>query len=218
MCGAIGRVTDSPFVKTLMDMLNIHFNVDTDYNIRPNARIPIAIGQNGEATGIEANWWLFQAKTESGFTYDKRYKSFNTRKEKLFTNRKRDFSYGRCIIPASCFYEWKGERYKIEPVDGAIAFGGLYKAWATDDPEKPHYSCSIITLPPHPRFCHIHDKSLPLMLTPEEIEPWLDESFHDPNYWLPTLESKIRFDLRTVPVNKKNPGEEIGEAAIIKAD
>ena len=218
MCGAIGRVTDSPFVRALMDMLNIQFNVETDYNIRPNARIPIAIGQNGRATGIEANWWLFQARTENGYTYDKRYKSFNTRKDKLFSNRKKDFSYHRCIIPASCFYEWKGARFKVEPTNGAIAFGGLYKAWQTEDPERPHYSCSIITLPPHPRFSHIHDKSLPLMLLEDEIEPWLDDSFHDPNYWLPTLESKIRFDLRVTPVDKKDPSKEIDASEIIGAD
>lgn len=218
MCGAIGRVTDSPFVRALMDVLNIQFNLATDYDIRPNARIPIAIGQNGQPTGIEANWWLFQAQTETGFTYDNRYKSFNTRKEKLFTNRKKDFMYNRCIVPASCFYEWKGNRFKVEPLNSAIAFGGLYKAWNTGDPNNPHYSCSIITLPPHSRFSHIHDKSLPLMLLPDEIEPWLDDTFHDPNYWQETLETKIRFDLRVVPVDKKDPSIEIGEAEIIAAD
>lgn len=217
MCGAIGRVTDSPFVRALMDILNIQFEPETDFNIRPNARIPISIGQNGAPTGVEANWWLFQSRTENGYTYDKRYKSFNTRKDKLFSNRKRDFAYQRCIIPASCFYEWKGERYKIEPVDDAISFGGLYRKWPTDS-DTPHYSCSIITLPPHPRFCHIHDKSLPLMLLPDEIEPWLDDTFHDPNYWLPTLESKIRFDLRVTPVDKKSPDLEIGDSEIIEAD
>lgn len=218
MCGAIGIVTHSPFVKALMDILNIHLDTPENYNIRPNARIPASIGRNGAPTGIEANWWLFQARTTDGFTYDKRYKSFNTRKDKLFTNRKKDFGYHRCIIPASCFYEWKGDRYKVEPLDSAIAFGGLYKAWPTGDSETPHYSCSIITLPPHPRFCHIHDKSLPLMLLDNEIEPWLDDSFHDLNYWLPTLETKIRFDLRVTPVDKKDPSKEIGESEIIRAD
>ncbi len=169
MCGAIGRVTDSPFVRALMDMLNIQFNLDTDYNIRPNARIPIAIGQNGTATGIEANWWLFQTRTENGYTYDKRYKSFNTRKDKLFTNRKNDFMNNRCVVPASCFYEWKGERFKVEPLDSAIAFGGLYKPWNTGFPDNPHYSCSIITLPPHPRFSHIHDISFSLVMVSQRL-------------------------------------------------
>lgn len=221
MCGAIGRVTDNPFVKNLMNILNIQFNVDDDNNIRPNALIPISIGNNSGPTGVMANWWLFQARSEHGYTYDPRYKSFNTRKDKLFSNRKHDFAHHRCIIPASCFYEWKGYRYKVEAVDSAIAFGGLYKTWpqiANQSDISPHYSCSIITLPPHPRFCHIHDKSLPLMLLPDEIQPWLDASFTNTDYWLPSLQSKIRFDLRVTPVDKKNPDEAIGESEIIRAD
>ena len=217
MCGAIGRAIDNPFVRDLMDILNIDFEIQTDYNVRPNARLPISIGQNGKPTGVEASWWLFQTRTENGYTYDKRYRSFNTRKDKLLTSRKRDFTNQRCIIPASCFYEWKGNRYRVEPVNDAIAFGGLYRKWATGT-NTPHYSCSIITLPPHPRFCHIHDKSLPLMLLPDEIGPWLDDTFRDPNYWLPTLESKIRFDLKVTPVDKKDPSIAIGETEIIRAD
>lgn len=217
MCGAIGRVTDSPFVKSLMDILNIKFDQPTDHNIRPNARLPIAIGQSGEPIGVEASWWLFQARTDNGYTYDKRYKSFNTRKEKLFTNRKKDFSEQRCVIPASCFYEWKGARYRIAPTDSAIAFGGLYRKWPLANGDT-HYSCSIITLPPHPRFSHIHDKSYPLMLLPDEITPWLDDSFHDPNYWLPTLETKIRQDIEVAEVDKKSPEKIIGDVELIKAD
>ncbi|WP_444994238.1 SOS response-associated peptidase family protein [Aliikangiella sp. IMCC44359] len=218
MCGAIGRVIDNPFVRGLMDILNIRLDSSTDYNIRPNASIPISIGRDGGPVGVNANWWLFQTRTENGYTYDKRYKSFNTTKAKLFTNRKKDFTHHRCVIPASCFYEWKGNRYKIEPIDDAIAFGGLYKTWKTEDPANPHYSCSVITLPGHSKLKHIHEKSLPLMLLKDEIEPWLDDSFHNPDYWLPTLESKIRFDLRVTPVDKKDPSIQIGDSEIIKAD
>ncbi|MCW8875719.1 MAG: SOS response-associated peptidase [Kangiellaceae bacterium] len=217
MCGAIGRAIDNPFVRSLMDLLNIDFDTQTDYNVRPNARLPISIGKNRVPTGVEASWWLFQTRAANGYTYDKRYKSFNTRKEKLFTHRRKDFANQRCIIPASCFYEWKGNRYRVEPVDDAIAFGGVYHKWPTDT-GTPHYSCSIITLPPHPRFCHIHDKSLPLMLLPDEIEPWLDDTFHAPNYWLPTLESRIRFDLKVTPVDKKDPSLAIRDSEIIRAD
>ncbi len=230
MCGAIGRVTDNPFVKNLMNMLNIQFDTLDDNNIRPNASIPISIGTQNGPSGVMANWWLFQARKENGYTYDARYKSFNTRKEKLFSNRKQDFANHRCVIPASCFYEWKGFRYKVEAVDRAIAFGGLYKTWPAISVDQndlftqqelsksPHYSCSIITLPAHSRFSHIHDKSLPLMLLPNEIEPWLDTSFSDTDYWLPSIQSKIRFDLQVTPVDKKNPDKAVGASEIIKAD
>ncbi|WP_196139369.1 SOS response-associated peptidase family protein [Aliikangiella sp. G2MR2-5] len=217
MCGAIGRVIDNPFVKALMDLLNIKFQTETDYNIRPNARIPIAIGKQGKPVGVEASWWLFQTMTENGFSYDKRYRSFNTRKEKLFTNRKYEFAHQRCVIPASFFYEWNGKRFKIEPTDSAIAFGGIYRMWPVKN-ESKHYSCSIITLPAHRKFIHIHDNSFPLMLLPEEITPWLDDGFHDINYWQDTLKTKIRFDLKVTPVDKKNPIFAVGKSQIIYAD
>jgi len=222
MCGAIGRVSDNPWVKLLMQRLNISVEFGDDHNIRPNASLPIAIGTEGETRGVSASWWLFQTKLENGYTFDKRYKSFNTRKDKLFGNRKRDFGYHRCVIPASCFYEWKGDRFKIEPVEGAIAFGGLYKRWPLNSGKSGvtnyHYSCSIITLPPHPKLSHIHDKSMPLMLLDEEISPWLDDSFHDLNYWQETLDSRVRFDLSVTPVDKKEPRQNIGATQIIKAD
>jgi len=160
----------------------------------------------------------FVKATEGQYTYDPRYRSFNTRKEKLFTNRSRDFANRRCIIPASCFYEWKGYRYKIQAVDQAIAFGGLYKTWPIMDPKDPHYSCSIITLPPHARFSHIHDKSFPLMLLNHEINDWLNPSNQDIGYWHKTLETRIRFDLKVTPVDKKHPNIEIGPCEIILAD
>jgi putative SOS response-associated peptidase YedK len=217
MCGAIGRVTDSPFVKALMQLLKVNINEPNDLNIRPNAQIPVVIGNAAGNSCIKANWWLFQSPTENGYTYDKRYKSFNTRRDKLYTNRARDFATQRCIIPASCFYEWKGSRFKIEAKDSAIAFGGLYKTWPLAN-GKVHYSCSIVTLPPHPRFNHIHDKSYPLMLLKDEFEPWLDTNFHDPNYWNETLQSKIRFDLKITAVDKKKFDKEISQTETLSAD
>ncbi|MGX5200824.1 SOS response-associated peptidase family protein [Aliikangiella sp. IMCC44632] len=217
MCGAIGRVTDSPFVKSLMQLLEINITEPSDMNIRPNAKLPIVIGSENGNASVKANWWLFQKRIEQGYTYDPRYKSFNTRRDKLFTNRKQDFLSRRCIIPASCFYEWKGHRYKIAAKDRAIAFGGLYKTWSLAD-GGIHYSCSIITLPPHPRFNHIHDKSFPLMLLEDEFEPWLDTRFHDLNYWSNALETSIRFDLQIEPVNKQQPEASIGPTELLSAD
>lgn len=216
MCGAIGMVTDSSDVRELCELLGIRLG-SSDYDIRPTASISIAIDEAGSSTGVEATWWLDQQRTLFGYDYDKRWRSFNTRAEKLFTTRRREFSESRCILPASFFCEWKSERYKIEPVDGAIAFGGIYKRWPLSSGET-HYSCSLITLPPHPRFSHIHSKSFPLMLLPNEREQWLSSSFDNPSFWRPRLESKIRFDLRVTPVDRQDPSVEIGDSVVIEAD
>ena len=220
MCGAIGLVTDNYFVKQLMKELGVElYEENNNDNIRPNDKISISIEQGGHHIGVKAAWWLFQKRIDDqlfdDYTYDKRYRSFNTRKDKLFNNRLDDFKYRRCIIPASCFYEWKDARYKIEAVDSAIAFGGLYKVWPEASQTNRHYSCSIITLPPVDKLSHIHDKSFPLMLLPEEYNSWLDSSLNDPFFWKNTLDSRIRFDLKVTPVDRLNPSIVIGQSQFI---
>ncbi|WP_241264690.1 SOS response-associated peptidase family protein [Marinobacter daepoensis] len=92
---------------------------------------------------------------------------------------KKRFHSQRAIIPASGFHEWTGEKghkqcYNIHPADSAIAFAGLYELWDFQEELLPSFT--IITLPPHPRFSHIHPKSIPLMLNPEDFDMWLDPS------------------------------------------
>ncbi|MGQ7276315.1 SOS response-associated peptidase family protein [Marinobacter sp. V034] len=67
--------------------------------------------------------------------------------------------------------------YNIAPVESAIAFAGLYELWDFDGNIVPSYT--IITLPPHKRFSHIHEKSLPLMLSQEDFDIWLDPNLQN---------------------------------------
>ncbi len=220
MCGAIGMVTDSPEVEELLRFLQIRFHGDSNFDIRPNARIPIAVGSLDGPVLHMANWWLFQQRTLFGYTYDKRYRSFNTRADSLWGRRRTEFASCRCVVPASFFCEWKGSRYRIEPVEGAIAFGGLYKIWPEHPMEKhtQQVSCSIITLPPNRQFSHIHSKSFPLMLRRDEIERWLDPKHKDVEAWRPVLQSKIRFDLRVTPVDRNDARNETGPSEVLRAE
>ena len=83
---------------------------------------------------------------------------------------------GRAIIPANGFHEWTGPKghkqcHNITATGTAIAFAGLYELWGFQDEVVPSFT--IITLPAHPRFSHIHDKSIPLMLRREDFDLWL---------------------------------------------
>nr|WP_256489361.1 SOS response-associated peptidase family protein [Pleionea sp. CnH1-48] len=222
MCGSLSQNLENPFLQQLMKMYGMRIDPlrvqqnPTPLDIRPNGRLNIILSENDQIAMKPANWWLFQTLTEDGYTYDKRYRSFNTRKDKLYSSRQQDFATQRCIIPAQCFYEWNQHRYRIAPVNGSIAFGGLYHRYPTA--EGIHYSCSIITLPPHDRFRSIHDKSFPLMLTQDEITPWLDASFNDTHYWSTALETKIRFDLLITPVDSKSPDIVAGDSFTIVND
>jgi putative SOS response-associated peptidase YedK len=89
---------------------------------------------------------------------------------------------GRCLIPASGFYEWKGEGKLKRPFfirpkggEGIFVFAGLYCTWT--GPEVAIPTCTIITITPNDWMAGIYDR-LPVILEPENQEGKL-ENWHD---------------------------------------
>lgn len=79
-------------------------------------------------------------------------------------------------------------------------------------------SFTVITLPPHPRFSHIHPKSIPLMLRPEEFDLWLDPEFHATDAFQGLMKTHISEPLVCEPVRSTKSLEMSGEAELIPAD
>ena len=83
-------------------------------------------------------------------------------------------------------------------MNNAIAFAVLYELW--DFQGDIVSSFTIITLPPHPRFSHIHPKSIPLMLQPDEFDLWLDPDVTRLEPFQPLLKTRIAELLVVEPV------------------
>src|SRR5690606_11737810 len=114
------------------------------------------------------------------------------------------YRHKRAIIPASGFHEWKplGDRkqvMEIHPRNAAIAFAGLYDHWTFEGVDYTAFT--MITLPPHPRFSHIHAKSIPLMLQPQDFDLWLDPDFDQVDAFADLMKPHIAQDLEVVPVD-----------------
>ena len=154
-----------------------------NYNVAPTHNMPV-VGQNreGQQTIQQFRWGLlpFWAK-------DKKvgYSMINARAESVDTKKsfKRSFERYRCLIPASGFYEWKGEKgnktpYYIHPThEPMFAFAGLYNVWKSPEGEKiPTYS--IITTDANQKMKDLHDR-MPAMLLKEEWNEWLDPDNHN---------------------------------------
>ncbi len=100
---------------------------------------------------------------------------------------KKPLRYQRCIIPASAFFEWKGNpgakvKYRIARKDGDLfGFAGLCDMWR--DPRDPTggelATCTIITTQPNALVAPIHTR-MPVMLLPEDEEHWLDPDMSEP--------------------------------------
>lgn len=89
----------------------------------------------------------------------------------------------RCLIPATGYWEWKGETGNKQPYyfhlgDTPIAFACTYSWWkdpakADDDPDRWHLTAALFTMDAAPHLATIHDRN-PLMLPQEFWGDWLD--------------------------------------------
>jgi putative SOS response-associated peptidase YedK len=219
MCGRM-NVSDSPFVKELMNALGMTALPQVRNNIGPGSQADIVIQQNDERQLIEALWSLLiePKKDKPGYRPNPKWQTFNSKSSRLTSSPlwSSAFKSHRAIIPATCFFEWKDKVcYAIEPVDSAIAFAGLYRNWQFED--QSIYSFSVITLPGQANFKHIHEKSYPLMLKAKDYEQWLDPKLKDTNVFKALLDSGIRKEINVTPVDSPKNMSLIGEQQIVTA-
>ena len=118
------------------------------YNIAPAADALVVRG--GRAT--LARWGL-------------RGKFVNLRAETVQTKFK---ASGRCLVPASGFYEWQSsagrkQPFYFSPADGPLL--ALAAVWEKD-------SFSLITTEPNETLRGIHDR-MPVIIAPQDYSAWL---------------------------------------------
>lgn len=227
MCGRY-NITDDPLIKILCEQLGLfeqQSNLRFSDDIAPASTISIIKQDQQDRQIQDASWWLLQEKAEGGFKANYKYASFNSRSDKL--NKPSAIAYqpfrtSRCIIPASGFVEGQDKKYySLKPIDQAIAFGGIYKTWLNDQTGEMLHSASIITLPGHPKFEHIHRKSLPLMLPADNkalIDAWLDPAFTNGDAFRDFLQPSLRCNFSATPIDKPSKRNPIGLEEFIDKD
>lgn len=227
MCGRL-NVIDCPEVIDLCGQLGIKLHdqampLRTNRFIRATNKISIVIEQNGQRRLQDAIWWLLLEQADHGFK-PSQYTSFNTRYDKL--NVKGSAGYSafrtqRCIIPAAGFGETKVVNGKNQYTDfigqRGLAFGGLYRTWLNKETGELTYSCSVITLPPHPKLMPYHSKASPLMLTQDVFGLWLSQD-QDVSLFDNLLVPNIPVQLKALPIDKPSTFNQITEPTEIVAD
>jgi putative SOS response-associated peptidase YedK len=133
---------------------------------------------------------------------------------------RRAFERRRAILPADGYYEWyqtedgpltkagkpRKQPFFIRPRDGSIlAMAGLYELWrdptkADDDPARWRWTCTVITTDAEDELGRIHDR-MPLMLTRDRYDAWLDPDNHDPDSLLALLQPASPGLLEAYPVS-----------------
>jgi len=176
MCGRFTLDIDERFyprfkLEKVLTELTPHFN------IAPNQDSIIVFNHEGKNEAKLMRWGLipFWAKEEKlGL------KLINAKIETLHIKNpcKHALAHGRCIVPASGFYEWKQEEdgkqpYYIYPADnGYFALAGLYETWKEPLSQKELQTFSIITTSPTKQMSEIHNR-MPLILDSNLEAEWL---------------------------------------------
>lgn len=221
MCGRY-NVTDSPEVRVLMDQLKLPGTVPTpQLNVPPGGVGEFVIEAVGNRRLLRGIWSLLIEPRATGNSYrpNPKFQTFNARSDRLISSPlwKKAYPSKRCILPVSAFHEWKGKQvYNIHPENEAAALAGLWQSWKFAD--ETVNSFTVITLPPHPRFSHIHPKSIPLMLRPDDFDLWLDPEFHQVDAFQKLMKTHIPAPLVCEPVSNPNDLRRTGEVEILEAD
>jgi putative SOS response-associated peptidase YedK len=122
--------------------------------------------------GLIPSWWKKTAK-EVLSTFNARAKTVTTKP--MF---RAAFKRGRCLIPASGYFEWQPtpggkQPYYISAADGSVlSMAGLWDQWTDIETGAPVRSCTIIVTSANALTRSIHDR-MPVLIELKNIGPWL---------------------------------------------
>jgi putative SOS response-associated peptidase YedK len=154
------------------------------FNIAPSQQVPIVRqSPDGTREALTARWGLIPHWVKDLGSF--KASLFNARAESAADKPSfRDaMRRGRCVLPASGFYEWTGggstkQPYHVIRRDGRpMALAGLWSVWSRGD--APLLSCTILTTRPNQVMRPLHDR-MPVILAPDELDRWLDPGSDDP--------------------------------------
>jgi putative SOS response-associated peptidase YedK len=124
------------------------------------------------------------------------------------------FKYRRCLVPADGFYEWQKVNGGKQPVrigladGGLFAIAGLWEHWQSPDGSEIE-SCTLLTTGPNELLKPVHNR-MPVILSPDDYELWLDPGAQHPGEVQPLLRSYPDETMRYYPVSThvNNPRNE----------
>lgn len=183
MCGRFSLfATEEELAKESGSQRLGDFRIEKRYNIAPGQWILIVRPERSARVPSLARWGLvpsWSRDPEAG------PKPINARSEGITSKPmfRGALRHGRCLIPASGFYEWKtaGKAkvpHFIRPKAGGIyLFAGISDVWLGPDGELP--TAAIVTTEANSLMQPIHDR-MPVILPSEAVGAWVDPDNRHP--------------------------------------
>jgi len=200
-------------------------NLAPRYNIAPTQAVPVVRERReprGERTIQSLRWGLvppWADDPKSGPPL------FNARAETLLEKRAfaGAFRRRRCLVPADGYYQWREgdaskQPYLVERRDQAVfAFAAIWERWGQrQDPAAALDSFTIVTTEANDFLRPFHHR-MPVVLTPDAYERWLDPGEEAGNL-LPLLAPAPNTLLQALPLGRAvNSARVDGEELIAPA-
>jgi putative SOS response-associated peptidase YedK len=179
------------------------------YNVSPSQTVPIITASDKGRSLVMAKWGFRPA-----WAKDSKLAPINARAETVATSRLFAAAVrgGRCLVPATGFYEWKavpGQKRK-QPFyirlkgSASFAFAGLWPP-----PHLAPPTCAIITTDANELLAPIHPR-MPVILDPDDEALWLDPGPIAPVKVLPCLRPYPSERMEAIPVSSlvSSPGND----------
>ena len=213
MCGRFTQAYTWSEVHDFLSVFGTPRNLRPRYNIGPTTSVDVVrLGEAGREL-VAMRWGLVP------FFWKKTLKevpaTFNARAETVAEKPmfREAFKRRRCIIPASGFFEWTGEKGDKQPhlftaADGSpiLAFAGLWERWRDPVSGEELLSCTIVVSGASAWMTPYHDR-MPVLLQPESFDGWLDGSL-GADALRPAAESILREHVVSRRVNWVGEGDD----------
>ncbi|MEA2103251.1 MAG: SOS response-associated peptidase [Candidatus Cloacimonadota bacterium] len=206
MCGRFAQINTPEKIAQEFDVLQTTMDFEPSYNVAPSNDVAVVIYDHHKGVkklgtmrwGLIPNW----AKDKSVG-----YKMINSRSESLTEKPSFQipFTRKRCLIPASGFYEWKKQDNRKIPFyfhlknREIFGFAGIFDKWISSE-GKNIFSCSIITTSANELVKEVHHR-MPVILSKQSENIWLDNSRYDKNELLSFLKSYEPNEMQTYQVS-----------------
>lgn len=156
---------------------------EAKYNIAPMSYVPV-IRRDFDTKQLElfpCLWGLVPSWWNKPLS-EKKFSTFNARAENVAeaASFRGSFRHKRCLIPASGFYEWSGEKGSKIPFAIGLrnrrwfCFAGLWDCAMIDGSEL--HSFTILTTTPNDVMAGIHTR-MPVILHPQDYMRWIDGDY-----------------------------------------
>ena len=213
MCGRFTQRYTWAEVHAFLSVIGAPKNLRPRYNIAPTTTIDVVRLSGAGRELVSMRWGLVPVRWKKSLKDVPA--TFNARAETVAQKPMfRDaFKKRRCIIPASGFFEWAGEKGEKVPhlftaADGSLilAFAGLWDRWTDPASGDEVLSATIIVSGASEWMTPYHDR-MPVLIAPESFDGWLDGSL-GPEALRPAAESALREWIVSSRVNRTGHGDD----------